>query len=106
MKLCVFPNDPIVSYFKKGEIKNRYYNPCNVFEKLDIISFTDKDIGESKVKKLAGNAELKIHCVGKINLINKSKKKKEVLQLLKQINPDIVRSYNALLEGWVAAYCS
>ena len=106
MKLCVFPNDPIVSYFKKGEIKNRYYNPCNVFEKLDIISFTDKDIEESKVKKLAGNAELKIHCVGKINLINKSKKKKEVLQLLKQINPDIVRSYNALLEGWVAAYCS
>ena len=106
MKLCVFPNDPILSYYNKGEIKDRYFNPLNFFDKIHIISFIDKDIEESKVKKLAGYAELKIHCVGKINLINKSKKKKEVLQLIKQINPDVVRSYNALLEGWVAAYCS
>lgn len=106
MKLCIFPNDPIISYYNKGEIKNRYYNPNNLFEKIDIISFTDRDIEESKVQKLVGNAELKIHCVGNINLINKSKKKKKVLKILKQIDPDIIRSYNALLEGWVAAYCS
>jgi len=24
--LCVFPNDPIIAYYQKGEIKERYFN--------------------------------------------------------------------------------
>lgn len=31
MKLCVFPNDPIKAYLEKGEIKERYFNPKNLF---------------------------------------------------------------------------
>jgi len=71
LKLCIFPNDPIISYFEKGEIKNRYYNPCNFFNEIHIISFTGKDIEESKVQNIVGKAELKIHSVGKINLRKK-----------------------------------
>ena len=41
MKICVFPNDPILSYYKKGEIKDRYYNPKNLFEEVNIISLID-----------------------------------------------------------------
>lgn len=106
MKLCVFPNDPIISYYKKGEIKERYYNPNNFFDEVHIISFTQSDIEESKVKTLAGSALLKIHNVGKINLKNRSKHKERIINLVKSINPDVIRGYNPLVEGWFAAICS
>ena len=56
MKLCVFPNDPIIAYFKKGEIKDRYYNPCNLFEELHIKSFIEEYIE-------IFNFEFKFECV-------------------------------------------
>jgi len=105
-KLVVFPNDPISAYYKKGEIKERYYNPCNTFDEVKIISFTSKDIEESKVQTLVGNAKLKIHSVGTIDFFNKSKKKDEILKLVREFNPDVIRSYNPLLQGWIAAHCS
>ena len=104
--LCVFPNDPLRAYFEKGEIKERYYNSNNFFDEVHIISFTDNDIDENKVQTLAGTANFKIHSVGKINFFNKNSKKQHVLKILQKIKPHIIRSYNALLEGWVAAYCS
>ena len=61
MKLCVFPNDPISAYYEKGEIKDRYYNPKNLFDELHIISFAETDIDISLVQKIAGNAKLFIH---------------------------------------------
>ena len=106
MNLCVFPNDPIISYYEKGEIKEGYYNPQNFFDEVHIISFIEEDIEESKVQMLVGNAELKIHCVGKINLQNRSKYVKRVLDIVRTINPDVIRAYNPLLEGWFAATCS
>ena len=106
MKLCIFPNDPIMAYYEKGEIKDRYYNPENFFSEIHIISFTEKDIDELKVQKIAGTAKLKIYSVGRINLLNKNSKKNKVLKIIKQINPDVIRSYNALLEGWIGAKCS
>ena len=106
MKLCVFPNDPISASYRKGEIKERYYNPCNFFDEIHIISFVDKDIEESKVQTIAGNAKFEIHSVGKINYFNKGKKSNQVLDLIKHLSPDVIRSYNTLLEGWVAAKCS
>jgi hypothetical protein len=60
-KLCVFPNDPIISYYMKGEIKDRYYNPDNVFDEIHIISFIDTDVDASLVQKIAGNGKLIIH---------------------------------------------
>lgn len=106
MKLCVFPNDPISAYYKKGEIKERYYNPCNTFDEIQIISFTPKDVDESMVQILFGNARFKIHSVGRINFFNKSKKKNQIIKLVRKFNPDVIRSYNPLLEGWIAANCS
>ena len=55
-KLCVFPNDPLKSYFKKGEIKPRYFNPNNIFDEVHVISLFDDDIEEEKVNVVAGNA--------------------------------------------------
>ena len=50
LRLCVFPNDPIISYYNKGEIKERYFNQNNFFNEIHIISFTNKEIEESKVQ--------------------------------------------------------
>ncbi len=106
MKLCVFPNDPIQAYYEKGEIKPRYFNPKNFFEEIHIISLIEKDVAESKVNITAGNASLKIHSVGKINIKNRTKHKDKILSLVKSINPDIIRAYNPLVQGWLAAYCA
>ena len=105
-KLCVFPNDPIMAYFEKGEIKERYYNPQNFFTEVHIISFTDNDIDETLVQTLVGKAKLKIHSVGKISLANRQKYLESILLLVKGINPDVIRAYNPLLEGWFAAKCA
>ena len=75
MKLCIFPNDPIIAYYQKREIKERYFNPENLFDEIHIISFTDKEIDVSKVQQIAGNAKLIIHTVGKINVKNRKKEK-------------------------------
>lgn len=104
MKLCVFPNDPLSSYYKKGEIKERYFNPKNIFDEIHVISLFDSDINEEKVKKVAGNANFKIHAVGKVNLLNKNKMKKKIVRLISEIKPDVIRSYNPLLQGWIAAH--
>jgi len=102
MKLCVFPNDPLKAYLDKGEIKSRYFNPKNMFDEIHIISLFDSDAKEEDVKQVAGNAKLKIHVMGKVNLLNKNKKKNQVVDLIKKINPDVIRSFNPLLQGWMA----
>lgn len=102
-KLCVFPNDPLLIYYKKGEIKPRYFNPKNLFEEIHVISMFDSDIEEDKVKIVSGDANLKIHVVGKVNLLNKNSKKKKIIELIKEIKPDVLRAYNPLLQGWMAA---
>ena len=103
MKICVFPNDPLKAYYEKGEIKDRYFNPKNIFDEVHVISLFDDEIEEEKVKVVSGSADFKIHKVGKVTLINKNKKKKKIIELIKSINPDVIRSFNPLLQGWIAA---
>jgi len=103
MKLCVFPNDPLLAYYEKGEIKPRYFNPKNLFDEIHVISMFSSDVKEEKVKIVAGNATLKIHVIGKVNLLNKNSKKNKIIELIQQIQPDILRAYNPLLQGWMAA---
>ena len=100
MKLCVFPNDSIQSYFNKGEIKPRYFNPKNLFSEIHIISLVDIDIDEKKVKEVVGDAELKIYAVGKTTLKNYESKLSEIIKVVREIKPEVIRSYNPLLQGW------
>lgn len=102
MRLCVFPNDPLKAYVEKGEVKARYFNPKNIFDEIHVISLFDEDIKEQEVRTMAGNANFKIHVIGKTNVMNKNRKKKEIVRLVKEIKPDVLRSYNSLLTGWMA----
>ena len=103
MKICVFPNDPLKAYYEKGEIKDRYFNPKNIFDEVHVISLFDDEVEEEKVKIVSGSADFKIHKMGKVTLINKNRKKKKIIELIKSINPDVIRSFNPLLQGWMAA---
>lgn len=106
MKLCVFPNDPLQAYYEKGEIKERYYNPNNIFDEVHFITLIEKDIDPSKVQSIVGTAKIVIHSVGKINIKNRKKYLNEVIRLCKQINPDVIRAFNPFVEGWLGANCA
>ena len=102
-KLVVLPNDPLSAYLAKGEIKSRYFNPKNLFDEIHVISLFDSDATEEEVKEVAGSASLKIHTIGKTTLLNIKSKRKPVIDLIKKIQPDAIRSYNPLLQGWIAS---
>lgn len=101
-KLVVFPNDALLDYYNKGEIKERYFNPENWFEEIHIISLFDNEIEEQKVQKLAGNAKLIIHNFGKVNLTNYKSYEGKIMAKISEINPAIIRSFNPRIQGWLA----
>jgi len=103
MKLCVFPNDSILSYYNKGEIKEGYFNPLNFFDEIHVISLFDQEIQEDKIKKIAGNAILKIHKLGKVNLSNYKSFEQKIISLVSTINPSLIRAFNPRVQGWLAA---
>jgi glycosyltransferase involved in cell wall biosynthesis len=101
-RLCVFPNDALLSYYNKGEIKTGYYNPKNIFDEVHVISLFDEEIEEQKVERMAGNARLKIHKLRKVNLSNYKSFEEKVTKLIRDIEPVVIRSYNPLVQGWLA----
>lgn len=105
-KICVLPNDALLSYYNKGEIKLGYYNPKNMFDEVHVLSLFDEEIEESKVQTMAGNAKLKIHKLEKVNLSNYKSFEKKVAKIIEEIEPDVIRSYNPLVQGWLATKAS
>ncbi|OLC91682.1 MAG: hypothetical protein AUI92_07160 [Thaumarchaeota archaeon 13_1_40CM_3_38_6] len=106
MKLCIFPSDPIEDIVRKGEVKPGYLNPENIFDEIYIINPSHNKVEIDLIQKMAGTAKIIIHPIGKINLINLLKEKKSILNLVKIVAPDVIRSYNPLIQGYLAAYCS
>lgn len=106
MKLCVFPSDPVQEYVKKGEIKERYYNPLNIFDEIHIMNPSDEKVDTDSIKPMAGNAKIIVHPIGKSNLLGMHLKKSSVINEVRKIGPDAIRSYNQLIQGWLAAMCS
>ena len=106
MKICIFPNDPILAYYKKGEIKERYYNPNNIFDEIHFITMIEKDIEVKKIQSIGGTAKIIIHSVGKINIKNRKKHLSKIIELCRKISPDVIRTFNPYVEGWLAANCA
>lgn len=100
--LCVFPNDPLSEYYKKGEIKHGYFNPKNFFDEIHVISLFDDEIEENLVQTVAGTAKLKIHKMGKANLSNYKSFESKIVDLVSEIKPHVIRSFNPLIQGWLA----
>lgn len=49
---------------------------------------------ESKVISIGGKAKLKIHSIGKSNYKNRTKDLPKIIELVRTINPDVIRAYN------------
>lgn len=101
-KIVIFPNDSLLDYFNKGEIKYGYFNPKNYFDEIHIISLFDQEIEFGKVQELAGNGQLIIHKLGKVNLSNYKSYEKKIFSLISEINPLLIRSFNPRIQGWLA----
>lgn len=101
-KIVVFPNDSLKDYFEKGEIKYGYFNPNDFFDEVHVISLFDNEIEEEKVSKLAGKGELVIHKVGKANLTNYHSFEEKIGKIMSEINPQVIRAFNPLIQGWLA----
>ena len=104
-KLVVFPNDPIIEYYKKGEITVRYFNPDDFFDEVHIISFVEKEIEPEHVKLIAGDALLKIYKYKRIclqgvlwNIFDYFM----IILLVKKINHAVVRGFNSNMTGCIA----
>lgn len=106
MRLCILLSDPIEDTLKKGEVKLRYFNPRNIFDEIHILNPSWNKIELESIKLMVGNAKVTVYPIGKINIANLHRRKKFVLGLVRSINPNVIRSYNPLIQGWLAAYCS
>lgn len=103
-KLVVFLADPMNVYFRKGEIKERYYNPENFFDEIHLISFCDVDMEAEKIQVVAGKAVLFIHPVGGSPKVRFIKYFKKIYKLLVEICPDVIRAYDPSLRGALAVF--
>lgn len=108
-KICVFPNDPLSAYLAKGEVKARYFNPCDFFDEVHVITSAEADVDPGAVQEMAGRARLFIHAVGRISpraLLRIDRYRRNVVDRVRAINPDVVRAYNPLFAGWLAVSCA
>jgi glycosyltransferase involved in cell wall biosynthesis len=96
-KLCVFPSDPLYRYYGKGEIKPRYYNPCNFFDEVHMITLCERDIKPEKVQTLVGEANLIIHSISSPSFFSFPLYFDKSTRLIREINPDIIKAHGALM---------
>ncbi len=104
-RLVVFPGDPIIRYARKGEIKPRYWNPGNIFSRVDICSFADEEVEPSKVQELVGDAELHIHPLGTyaraIATLPIHLARTEAL--VRELRPAVIRAHGAHVPAFYAS---
>lgn len=105
-KLVVFPNDSLLDYYNKGEIKERYFNPVNWFDEVHVISLFENEIESEKTKQLAGTGKLFIHKFEKANLANYKLFKDKIISKISEIQPLVIRSFNPRVQGWLATQAS
>ena len=104
LKLAVFPHDPLYKYVEKGEVKERYWNPENIFDEIHVLSLCKKDVPPEKVQIMAGDAKIVIHAIGRPNPLSLPFYFRKTLKLMRQIKPDVIRAYNPSVMGALAVY--
>lgn len=107
-KLLCFLTDPLKTYLEKGEIKERYYNPCNVFSEVNFITRNDTDVNYEAISTAVGNA------YGNIFSINKETYwpfdnnplfppyQNNIFKIIEKYKPDVIRAYDPIIGGFLA----
>lgn len=105
-KLLILTNDPLKEYYKKGELIDCYFNPCNFFDEVCFISLSKTDIDEDKIQHTVGSARARIFPIGEINpsiFLSFSKLRKRISEVASEFQPDCIRAYNAHIQGFLGA---
>tara|TARA_Y100001978_G_scaffold121598_1_gene108491 strand:- start:682 stop:1827 length:1146 start_codon:yes stop_codon:yes gene_type:complete len=103
-RLAVIPADPLYKYVEKGEIKARYWNPCNFFDEVHIISLSKWDVRAEVVQTLVGDARLVIHPIGRPSMMTLPIYFSKIKKLVRAIRPDVVRAHGPWHTGSLAVY--
>lgn len=93
MDILVFPHDPLIKYVRKGEIKERYWNPQGMFEAVHIVDFTSEPVEVSDVQRVSGEAELTIHSITPRQFWRIPFLAGRVDRLVREIAPDLIRNH-------------
>lgn len=105
-RLVVFTNDPVSRYLEKGEVKERYFNPSDLFDEVHVLEFTDTPTRAADVQPFAGRAKLHTYALGTIRTLARSGRlltlERAVLRLVQSIRPMIIRGYSSTLGGFLA----
>jgi len=102
--LVVIPADPLYKYHDKGEIKTRYWNPAGLFDEVHIISLARCDIAPENVQGLVGDAQLRIHAIGRPSMVTFALYFSKVRRLIAEIKPDLIRAHGPWHTGSLAVY--
>lgn len=102
LKIAVIPNDPLTAYVAKGEVKENYFNPLEMFDEVHVISLADSEAPVEEVDRMAGRARMVIHPVGRPKPWELARHAKQVVDLARTLKPDLIRGYNPLLMGHLA----
>ena len=105
-KLLVFLTDPLATFQRKGEIKPRYYNPCNTFSEVHFISPAEpgEEIDVATVQTLVGGAALFVHPLGARYYATAWSSSSRLSALIEHVGPDVIRAYDPGLRGSLAVY--
>ena len=109
-KIVIILSDRISNILNKGEITENYYNPGNLFNEVHFIILNDDKPDLKKLQYMVGNAKIFIYNLIKPNFIfslgyNKFLIKnfvKECLKIADKVKPNLIRSYNNFLEGYLS----
>jgi len=105
-KLFVVPNDPLIAYVKKGEIKPRYWNPNNIFSEVHILDFTEESVDIKDVQTLAGDAKLYIHEIKPRSFFRLPFLIGKVSGIVKNVSPSVLRIHAYRHIGVLAIYAA
>ena len=111
-RLLVIIPDRLTALIEKGEIIDRYYNPGELFREVHLLTTTDDRPDAVRLQKTVGRAKLYLHnlpagrklfqrSLGWQPLLLKGWIERGI-SLAKAIAPDLVRTYNNFLEGYLA----
>ncbi len=107
-RLCVLPADPIGAYIAKGEIKERYFNPLDLFEEVHLVTADSGPVDADALRRVAGSARVVLHPLGPWRARSLAANPyvgtypRRLVERVMSIAPDVIRAYTPVEVGWLA----
>ncbi len=112
-KLLVIIPDKLSALIQKGEVVSRYYNPGNLFDEVHIMMTNDDRPDPTLVQPMVGDAKLYLYNIAPPNHFFRNtfgwqffltrNWVNSVLEEINTIKPNLVRTHNNFLEGYIAS---